>query len=224
MKNRLIATQPFIQKIDGINSTGQLLHLPRFYVEFKPKHILLTEKIIEILKSRPNYMAEYMHIKAQFDVNLHDSVRKLFKMSHFIKFVATDLVIFRILKRFTVKQNLLTTFFFVQLVPYRTVYPNAPKSEWKMKKKSEERIIKVVQLRDPNMEISEAWLGKIDSETDSDEGTYIKHYNQLQCPSFLTNNSLNLFFRSFGGYARSSWGITSEPSVRLYQIKQKPGG
>lgn len=40
-----------------------------------------------------------------------------------------------------------------------------------MKKKSEERIIKVVQLRDPNMEISEAWLGKIDSETDSDEGT-----------------------------------------------------
>lgn len=57
-------------------------------------------------------MAEYMHIKAQFDINLHDSVRKLFKMSHFIKFVATDLVIFRISKihRF---HNLLKTFFFL---------------------------------------------------------------------------------------------------------------
>lgn len=84
--------QPFIQKIDGANSSGQLLHLPRFYVEFKPRYVLLTEKIIEILKTKPNCMAEYAQIKAHFDLPLHDNIRKLFKMANFTRFVATDLV------------------------------------------------------------------------------------------------------------------------------------
>lgn len=94
MKNKLIMVQPFIQKIDGANATGQLLHLPRFYIEFKPKYVLLTEKIIEILKTRPNCMSEYGQIKAHFDLPLHDTIRKLFKMANFTRFVATDLVIF----------------------------------------------------------------------------------------------------------------------------------
>lgn len=82
-----------MQKIDGSNSTGQLLHLPRFFVEFKPKYILLTEKVIDILRAKPNCMSEYVHIKSHFDASLHDALRKLFKMTHFNKFVATDLVI-----------------------------------------------------------------------------------------------------------------------------------
>lgn len=96
-KNNLILAQPFIQKIDGTNSTGQLLHLPRFFVAFKPKYIILTEKIVEILKGKPNYMAEYANIKSYFDAPLQDTIRKLFRMSHFIKLIATDLVSFYLL-------------------------------------------------------------------------------------------------------------------------------
>lgn len=56
-----------------------------------------------------------------------------------------------------------------------------------MKKKNEERIIKVVQLRDPSMEISEAWLGKIDEEVDSDDGMFYCHFDALPTYFSLTN-------------------------------------
>lgn len=92
MKHKLIERQPFNQNINGQNVMGQLLHLPRFFALFKPRHMVITEKIIEILKTKLHYMAEYQEIKAQFDENLQMYLRRLLKNPFFLKFVSSDMV------------------------------------------------------------------------------------------------------------------------------------
>lgn len=57
-------------------------------------------------------------------------------------------------------------------MPYRTIYPDAPPSEWKMKKKEEERILRACQLRDPQQEVGETWLNTNADDNDSDDGKY----------------------------------------------------
>lgn len=39
-----------------------------------------------------------------------------------------------------------------QKVPYRAMYPNATEREWKIPKRETERVVNVLQLRDPNVE------------------------------------------------------------------------
>ena len=58
----------------------------------KPKWILLTENVLEMLKSKKNYMAEYDEIKNAFEFQLRDILKKLFKTIEFQRYVNTDLV------------------------------------------------------------------------------------------------------------------------------------
>lgn len=46
---------------------------------------------------------------------------------------------------------------FKQKVPYRAIYPNATPKEWKLPKKNSERLLNVLQLRDPNVEADQFW-------------------------------------------------------------------
>lgn len=89
---KLIVKQAYHQKVNDQNTSGSLVHLPRFYVEMKPKPMILTEKVVEILKNKQNCMAEYDEIKAELGLKMKDTVKKLLKTSDFQKFVNTDLV------------------------------------------------------------------------------------------------------------------------------------
>lgn len=93
-RNRLIECQLFSQNVDGTNIAGQLIHLPRFFAQFKPRHMIIMEKIIGILKSKPNCMAEYQEVKGHFESALQNCLARFFKTPFFHKFVLTDTVSF----------------------------------------------------------------------------------------------------------------------------------
>lgn len=89
----LLAKQFYYERTTQQSSSmGLLLHLPRFYCVFKPKHMMLTEQIVELLKGRPNCVAEYGLLKESFGKSGFNSLKKLFKLSTFHQFVQTDLV------------------------------------------------------------------------------------------------------------------------------------
>lgn len=91
-RNRLIECQSFSQNVDGTNTSAQLVHLPRFFALFKPRHMVMMEKIIGILKTKPNCMAEYQEVKSLFEESLQRALSRLFKSPFFHKFVLTDTV------------------------------------------------------------------------------------------------------------------------------------
>lgn len=90
LDHKLITKQIHHQKASGHSCSGSLLHLPRFYVERKPKVIFLAEQVIEILKSKVNCVAEYDEIKKELQIE--NSIKKLFRSAFFQKVVKTDLV------------------------------------------------------------------------------------------------------------------------------------
>ncbi|XP_066593076.1 general transcription factor 3C polypeptide 1 [Prorops nasuta] len=159
LKHKLITKQIHHQKSAGHCCSGSLLHLPRFFVERKPKIIFLAEQVITILKTKNNYVAEYDEIKKQLQIE--NCIKKLFKTAFFQKVVKTDLKI-----------------------PYRMLYPHAEKSEWQQKQDpTKEKMIRVVQLVDPNIDISESWNRE---EIHDDEDTFeLNISNQLYSVPFL---------------------------------------
>lgn len=56
--------------------------------------------------------------------------------------------------------------FFLQRVPYRSIYPNAKESEWKLRN-GEERSVHALSLRNPDINVNEIW--KIIDEDDVEE-------------------------------------------------------
>lgn len=133
LRHKLITKQVHHQKSSGHCSNGSLLHLPRFYVERKPKVTYLAERVLEILRSKKNGVAEYDEIKKK--LGIENSIKKLFKTSFFQKIVKTDIC-----------------------VPYRTLYPNAEPSEWRQKQDPlKEKKIRVVQVLYPDVEIADLW-------------------------------------------------------------------
>lgn len=81
-----------MNRSDSTNTMSQLIHLPRFFAQFKPIQMITMEKIINYLKTKPNCMAEYQNVKAQFDEECQRYLKRLFKSSFFHKFVTTDSV------------------------------------------------------------------------------------------------------------------------------------
>ncbi|XP_076473341.1 general transcription factor 3C polypeptide 1 isoform X2 [Bombus vancouverensis nearcticus] len=152
LRYKLITKQIHHQKSDNYGCNGSLLHLPRFFVERKPKMIFLAEEVIKILKSKPNYVAEYDEIKRELQIE--KALSKLFKTSFFQKVVKTDI-----------------------RIPYRTLYPKASPEEWQQKNDStKEKKIKVVQLLVPNINILEAWnKDEIQDEDESQEINISNH-------------------------------------------------
>lgn len=142
LQHKLITKQIHHQKSSGHCGSGSLLHLPRFYIERKPKMIYLAEQVLEILRSKENGVAEYDEIKKK--LGIENSIKKLFKTSFFQKIVKTDIY-----------------------VPYRTLYPNAEPSEWRQKQDpSKEKKIRVVQVLYPDVDIADLWNR---DEKDDDE-------------------------------------------------------
>ena len=110
------------QKSRVQNFQGTLFHLPRFYVERKPKALVLVRNAILFLKSKENGIATYDEVRNH--LNLGNSVKKLFKTQDFQKFMKGDV-----------------------RVPYRELYPAAPESEWKRKGQNQEKSIRQTSQR-----------------------------------------------------------------------------
>lgn len=143
LHHKLITKQIHHQKSSGHCGSGSLLHLPRFYVERKPKMIYLAEQVLDILRSKENGVAEYDEIRRKLGID--NSIKKLFKTSFFQKIVKTDIC-----------------------VPYRTLYPNAEPNEWRKKQDpSKEKKIRVVQLLYPDVDIADIW-NKDEKDDDED--------------------------------------------------------
>ncbi|XP_046395465.1 general transcription factor 3C polypeptide 1 isoform X2 [Ischnura elegans] len=142
LNHKLITKQIFHIKSGGQNSSGSLLHLARFYVLRRPKVLVLTKKVVEILKAQPGYFAEYEEIRQILGIVY--SLKKLTKTAEFQKFVRSDVKL-----------------------PYRTVYPEANDSEWKLKAFDRERQVRVVQLINPDVDVEEVW-SKEEGEEEED--------------------------------------------------------
>ncbi|KAK0180773.1 hypothetical protein PV327_003123 [Microctonus hyperodae] len=159
LKHKLITKQMHYQKSLGHGSSGSLLHLPRFYVERKPKMIYLAEKIIELLKSRDTHVADYVEVRKI--LGLESSMKHLFRTPFFQRVVKTDLI-----------------------VPYRVLYPNAKLSEWQRKNcPMREKKIRAIQLIDPSIDINN--LGAKDDGMDDEEPYELDTSNQKVHVPFL---------------------------------------
>merc|ERR1719233_1340380 len=119
----LIMKQVHHQKSRGQNFQGTLFHLPRFFVERKPKALILVRNAIQFLKTQEDGIASYEDVRNH--LNLGNSVKKLFKTHEFQKFMKGDV-----------------------RVPYRCLYPTAEESEWKRKGTNQEKSVRVVKLLD----------------------------------------------------------------------------
>lgn len=158
LRYKLVETQPIYHVFNGQNFGSQLLHLPQFFAMFKPRYMMMTEKIIEILKENPNYMATLNDIRCHFDEPLRHYFKRLLKHAFFQKFITLSHVCDATMVS---SQSNFFNFPFVfafQKVPYRIVFPNAPEHEWRLKNK-EERTVVALQLTNPDMEMSEILPG-----------------------------------------------------------------
>ena len=102
----LLLKQVHHQKTKGQNFQGTLFHLARFYVERKPKVLVLVRSTIEYLRARQEGLATYEELRTH--LGLDTSIKKLFKTQEFQKFVRGDVK-----------------------VPYRRVHPGAQEEEWR---------------------------------------------------------------------------------------------
>lgn len=216
MRHKLVETQPIYHVINGQNFGSQLLHLPQFFAMFKPRHMMMTEKIIELLKEKPNYMATLHDIRCHFDEPLRHYFKRLVKHTFFQKFITISQVRQAAVNAFDF--NLRVSAFEFQRIPYRMLYPEASESEWRLKNK-EERTITALQLTNPDMEMSEIW-----PETDPDiieeqnKGKYLRIDNFGNFCKFMCIHCSSL------GYLSESHEVFEVPLlVQVYDYIRASG-
>ncbi|XP_008211506.1 general transcription factor 3C polypeptide 1 [Nasonia vitripennis] len=180
----LIRKQVYYQASCGANyngqNTGTLVHLTRFFNTRKPKVIMWAEHLINYLKSKENYVAEYNEVKNE--LNLDYTIKKFFKVNILQKVFRTDVK-----------------------VPYRSYYPNSAAKDWATKSNaSKERIIKLVTLSDPNIEISDLWRTEEVQDDDDDFQLDIRT-QQLNVP-FLKQIYNAVESKEFKGASQSELG------------------
>ncbi|KAK0177379.1 hypothetical protein PV328_001440 [Microctonus aethiopoides] len=181
LKHKLITKQTHYQKNSGHGTSGSLLHLPRFYVERKPKMVYLAEKIIEVLKTRDSHLADYIEIKKI--LGLESSIKHLFKTPFFQRVVATDIY-----------------------VPYRSLYPNAKLPEYQPKNGSvREKKIRVIQLIDPSIDINNLWAK--DDGMDDEEPYELDTSNQKVHEPFLRQANSIVEQTNYDGISQTELAI-----------------
>uniref|UniRef100_A0A1Y1N2E0 Uncharacterized protein n=3 Tax=Photinus pyralis TaxID=7054 RepID=A0A1Y1N2E0_PHOPY len=142
-ENNVIMKQPFnIKTLYGNHISGTLLHLYRFYNEQKTKTEVMTQQIVEVLRNKPGYRIEYAEAKEIFGYPV--ALKKLFKLPEFQRFVKTDMPCFS-----------------------RDLYPN-DSSKW-ITSSNKERVVRTLELVNPNVNVSGAWNEDEAKEESSDE-------------------------------------------------------
>lgn len=143
---KLITRQALCQRTGETSIQGMVYHLPRYYCEMKPKALVITEKVVNILKTRPSHIADYDEIK--LIVLGRAEARKWFRGNEFTKFIRTD-----------------------ETVAYRTLYPDAEPREYMLKnKRNEEKQIRIMRLIDPDADVYDLWYKEEQTEEDQKDG------------------------------------------------------
>ncbi|XP_035796337.1 general transcription factor 3C polypeptide 1-like [Anopheles albimanus] len=140
---KLVTRQTFCMRTGDSSTQGVLFHLPRYYREMKTRQQLVVERVVNVLQNRPFHMADYAEIKQL--VLGKTEAKKIFRSPEFARFVRMD-----------------------EMVPYRTLYPDAPPSDW-MSKKGDEKTVRVMRLVDPTTDVYEVWC-RDGIEEDAREG------------------------------------------------------
>ena len=141
----LICKQPIYQKIRGMNAHGSVYSLPRFHVQRKSKPMMLTYKVIKLLKTKPNCIALYPEVIEALNLT-QQAIKKLYKHTMFKNNIRSDV-----------------------RVPHRFLYPNANDQEWKTAH-GEERQYRVMELINKDMDPEEFWSDDRKDENDEQDG------------------------------------------------------
>ncbi|XP_050071760.1 general transcription factor 3C polypeptide 1 [Anopheles maculipalpis] len=139
---KLITRQNLSIRIDDTSIQGMVFHLPRYYTEMKTKQLLVVERVVNELKRREHFMADYEEIKMMV-LNKPDA-GKLFRSPEFQRYIKMD-----------------------EMVPFRTLYPDAPQSSW-MTKRGGEKMIRVMRLIDPKADVYDVWNREMAEEGGAD--------------------------------------------------------
>lgn len=150
LKNQLVIRQQLQVKVNGKRLGCQLFHLPRFYVVIQASNMIVTEKIFQFLLTKPTFSAEMSEVR-----NLVNMKPKLFAS---------------LLKS---QKNI---FNYEVKAPYRSCYPDATKEQCMHKNKSE-RLISVIRLVDPTMDIFQLWNIE-DEDAQGEEKAFLDISNQ----------------------------------------------
>lgn len=155
LHHKLITKQGFNLKsnANAQNCSGSLLHLPRFYSEHKSKIYFWTERVVDIVKSRPNCIVDYEEIRNEMGGT--SISKKLFKTPDFLRFIKTE------------------------KVPFRTVYPDAPRELWKHKASDKEKQLKVVKLVNPNCSVKDEWVKEEEVEEEEEGIGFVDESTRL---------------------------------------------
>lgn len=151
--HKLITKQGFNLKSNSQNCSGSLLHLPRFFSEHKSKIYYWTERIVEFLKGKVNFLADYEDVRNE--IGGTTLPKKLFKTPDFLRFVKAE------------------------RVPYRTVHPDAPREVWKNKGSDKEKLLRVVKLVNPNCSVKDEWVKEEDPEEEEEGIGYVDESTRL---------------------------------------------
>ncbi|XP_065165819.1 general transcription factor 3C polypeptide 1 isoform X2 [Atheta coriaria] len=137
---RLVDKQNYNQRTEKNNTqTSGLIHLRRFYTEVKSQRQRITEFIVKMIQDKPECRMEYMELRHLLGATTWDKyqISKIIKTPEFRQYVKTDVT-----------------------VPYRIMYPNANNAEWRKKKEKErEKLLRVFELRNPNLNIQSMFKG-----------------------------------------------------------------
>lgn len=91
-RNSLLVRQPYAQKYSEHNLKGHLFHLPKYYLNNRPRYLVFTEKIVEYLKTKPNYTADYHELRVTIGDTTGIILKKLAKSLDFLRFVQPNVV------------------------------------------------------------------------------------------------------------------------------------
>lgn len=119
--------------------------LNRFFVKRQSMIDVMVSRIVDYLKSQPNFLASYDQVKAECNISLS----KTFKQPQIKKICDTNLVR-QINKRLNVCQNVLLNCekLLFKMLKYRELYPNATESEYLYKKEPRsEKIVRCIKLK-----------------------------------------------------------------------------
>ncbi|CRL02354.1 CLUMA_CG015427, isoform A [Clunio marinus] len=125
-KNHLITRQHFLARVRGAQINCQVLHLPRFYTAIQTNNMVMTERLFDFLKKKPNHTAEIECVTKFLNI-------KLKSLSALVK----------------TRPNI---FIYHRKRPYRECYPNATEETYLNKNKTE-KMINFFGLVDPNIDI-----------------------------------------------------------------------
>lgn len=145
LKHGLITKQSYAVRVRDQNLFGLLFHLPRFYVEYRPKWQQNIYNIVKFLKTKTNGIGTYAEIKQVLGDSEYANVKKFFKVPSLLRFVKLNL-----------NMN------------YSDYYPEAEPKQCKSKNGQEKRV-RVMQLIDPQMDPEDVFVDKKDLDDDPAE-------------------------------------------------------